>query len=88
MSDEIVNLYCVGPVNAEYSCFVFASTANKARALCVNHFSDDEAYIDMRAYLRQKNVGGQNNVIVDSDFDKDYGRVTAAGCYYSSEDYI
>jgi hypothetical protein len=88
MKDEIVNLYMVYPVNAEYCYFAFASTPNKARSLCVNYLTDDEPYIDMRAYIRAKNVGGTNNTVVDSPEDKDYDRVLAAGCRYLSESEI
>lgn len=84
--NEIINLYLVCPVNANYGLFVFTTTPNKARVLCTNHFTDDEPYIDMRAYVKARNVGGENNVVVDSPEDTDYERVLAAGCRLLSEE--
>lgn len=81
--NEIVNLYWVNVGEHRYGYYVFASTPNKARALCVNQNSDDEEYINLRAYLRAKDVGGENNVVVDCPEDKGYPRVLAAGYYYS-----
>jgi hypothetical protein len=83
---EIVNLYWVNVLDEPYGYFVFASTENKAKALCVFHNSDDEEYINFRAYIIAKNVGGANNVVVDSPDDKDYGRVLATGNKYYDEE--
>jgi hypothetical protein len=84
--DETVNLYYVHQENAEYGLFVFASTHNKAKSLCVNHFTDDEPYIDMRARIMVKNVGGTSNIVVDSDMDDAYKRVLAVGCGFINEE--
>lgn len=80
--DEVINLYFVNVVDEPYGYFVFASTANKAKALCVYRNSDDEEYIYLRAYIRAKNVGGTNNVMVESPDDNDYSRVLATGNKY------
>lgn len=86
MADETVNLYWVREYDESYGYFVFASTANKARSLCVYRNSDNEEYINLRAYLKAKNVGGKNNVVVEAEFDKDYDRVLATGNGFRSED--
>lgn len=83
---EVVNLYFVHQEYAEYGCFVFASTRNKAKSLCVNHFTDDESYIDMRSRTMAKNVGGRNNVVVDCQYDDAYKRVLDAGCEFISDE--
>jgi hypothetical protein len=83
---EIVNLYWVNVVDKPYGYFVFASTANKAKTLCVYHNSDDEEYINLRAYIIARSVGGANNIVVDSSDDKDYSRVLATGNKYYDEE--
>jgi hypothetical protein len=72
---EVVNLYCVWPDNAEYSYYVFASSRNKAKALCIHHFTDSEEYIDFRTHIIAKNIGGKNNVVVDYPDGEQYERV-------------
>ena len=83
----MVNLYCVSNLY-DYCWFVFAETANRAKALCVNYFTDDEPYINMRAKIIKKDVGGETDIVVDSETDKDYGRVLAAGGRFLSEEEI
>jgi radical SAM superfamily enzyme with C-terminal helix-hairpin-helix motif len=81
-----VNLYWVTGCDEHYGYFVFASTPNKARALCVRKNSDDEDYISLRAYIMARNVGGLNNVVVEDETDRDYPRVLAAGCRFCTEE--
>lgn len=80
-----VNLYCVSP-NTDYGYFVFASSRGKAKSLCVGYNSPNEEYLDFRINLMAKDVGGENNVVVDDYLDKNYKRVLATGNYYSEED--
>jgi hypothetical protein len=83
--EKTVNLYSVGACKS-YSYFVFASTPNKARVLCVRRDSDDdEDYISLRAYILAKNVGGPNNVVVEDEYDRDYPRVLATGYQFDTE---
>jgi len=80
-----VNLYIVHVGDHEWCYFVFAGSANRARSICVHHFAEEE-YIDLRAYLLNKDVGGQTDVVVDCPEDDGYDRVTALGRRYMSEE--
>jgi radical SAM superfamily enzyme with C-terminal helix-hairpin-helix motif len=83
--EKTVNLYSVGTCEGS-SYFVFASTPNKARALCVRRdYDKDEDYISLRAYILAKNVGGLNDAVVEDETDRDYPRVLAAGCRFCTE---
>lgn len=84
--DEIVNLYSVQVGDEPYGYYVFTSTPNKARYLCVRRNSDNEEYICLRAYIMKKNVGGVNNIVVEYLDDDQYQRVTDAGCSYIEEE--
>jgi len=79
-----VNLYWV-LVCDDWGYFVFAKSANRAKSISVHHFAEEE-YIDMRAYLKNKDVGGKTDVIVDCSDDDGYDRVTALGHRYMSEE--
>lgn len=78
-----MNLYWVTD-NDDYGAYVFAESRNKARMMMVHHF-DDEEYIDLRAYLKAKDVGGDSRV-VECEEEKGYDRVLACGCRYATEE--
>ena len=62
----MTNLYYVSCLY-EYGCFVFAESANRAKSLCVNYFTDDEPYIDLRCRLMKHDVGGEPNIVIDCE---------------------
>ena len=78
-----MNLYWVCD-NNEYGAYVFAETRNRARSMMVGHFYDEE-YIYLKAYLKKRDVGGEE-AIVDDDTDKDYKRVTDLDFRFMTEE--
>ena len=81
-----MNLYFVCMKDADWGTFVFAETRNKARAMCVNYFSNDEDYPSLCAYLRAKNVEGEAGIADTNDAeDKVYKRVLALGFKFDEE---
>ena len=75
-----MNLYWVTD-NDECGTYVFAETRNKARNMMVGWFSDEE-YINLRALLLSKDVGGDSRV-VDCEHADGYDRVLALGQKYT-----
>ena len=87
MAETIVNLYLVSPNNDyDYGYFVFASSRGKAKSLCVGYNNPDEQYLDFRINLMAKDVGGENNIVVDCPEDDGYKRVLATGHSYREQE--
>ena len=86
--DKPVNLYWVQVGYEEFSWgyFVFATSRNRAKSICVHHFHEEEEYIDFRTRTLKKNVNMvRRDSIIDSPDDPGYGRVTELGFYYVDE---
>jgi hypothetical protein len=85
---DTINLYWVRRKGDIYiGMYVFAETPNKARAMATHEFSDDEDddYINLRAQILKKNVGGNSEIITSLE-DEGFARVLAAGYRYTDSD--
>jgi|GEM_PF-4545407 len=76
-----MSLYCVYPRNGDWCCFVFAETRNRARALLVGYFDDEDGYIDFGARCVKKGVNGSEEIC-----DVDCGRLASLGVQYVNEE--
>ena len=78
-----MNLYIVDEKDSDYATYVFAETRNKARVMMIGFYWDEE-YINLRARLVAKDVGGIAEV-VDNDEGEVYERLLKLGGRYESE---
>jgi hypothetical protein len=79
-----MNLYQVYVGDHEWCYFVFSTSRNRAKSICVGHNADEE-YTELGCLTLKKDVGGIEQ-IVDNPEDDGYDRVTASGFGYSNEE--
>jgi hypothetical protein len=80
----MINLYWVFS-NADWGFYVFTTSRNRAKTLCLHYFRSDDQYTDYRVHTFKKNVGGESDVVVASPDDKGYDRVLMLGYRYRDE---
>lgn len=79
-----MNLYQVYVGGYEWCYFVFSTSRNRARSICVGHTGDEE-YTDLGCITLKKDVGGVEQIIDNPD-DDGYDRVMALGFDYKNKE--
>lgn len=80
-----VCLFWVHPADMDEGVFVFATSRNRARMLGMAELPLECDYIDMRAKCLARDVGGDADVVVVTEEDPGYARVTALGFGFESD---
>lgn len=78
----MMNLYSVGYYLSSWSCFCFAPTANKAKAMVANHFNEE--YPNMRVRTIKKGMCVPYAAVVDDANHELYPKIAEIGLRYKT----